>query len=257
MAALSRDDLAEAFRRCGIGAGDVLMLHADALVLAQLPAMPAAERYDTLFGALKAVLGPRGTLVMPTFTYSFTKGEPFSVASTPSTVGALTEHFRTLPGTRRSRDPIFSVAARGALAADFAAAPADDCFGPDSAFGLLERHNGWLACLGCALDRITFTHYVEQRAGVDYRSFKTFSGMMVEDGRERPAETRYFVRDLGRQTAIDLTRLKARLHEAGALASVPVGRVGLTALRCRAFAEAAAALIAEQPNALIAEGRRT
>lgn len=254
-APLTPADLVAAFRQCGLKAGDLLMLHADALVLAQLPPMSTAQRYDTLFAALDEVLGPSGTLVVPTFTYSFTKGEAFDVAASPSTVGALTEHFRTLPGVRRSRDPIFSVAVRGALADAFAAAPVGDCFGPDSVFGLLDRHQGWIACLGCSLDRVTHTHYVEQSVAVDYRYFKDFSGRLIDaDQTAQDATVRYFVRDVDRQTDIDLSRLRARLSDRGLLTSAPVGRVALIAVPCRAFAAEAQALIAEHPSALIAEG---
>jgi len=252
---ISRADIVEAFKRCGVGRGDVLMLHADAIALAQLPPMTADERFDVLFDALDDVLGPQGTLVMPTFSYSFTKDEPFEAASTPSNVGLLTEAFRTRPGVRRSQNPIFSVAARGRLADRFADAATDDCFGPNTAFALLAAQDAWLACLGCSLDRLTFIHYVEQAAGVDYRYFKTFTGVLVENHVETPASIRYFVRDLDRGAIIDLSRLKADLIEAAVLATSGVGRVGLSAVRCSAFEAAARALLARDPVGLIQEGR--
>ncbi len=247
-------DIAEAFKLCGVRRGATLMLHADAIVLAQLPLMTAEQRFDVLFDALDDVLGPDGTLIMPTFTYSFTKGEPFEPATTPSAVGLLTEAFRTRPGVRRSGDPIFSVAVRGRLADRFAQAATDDCFGPSSAFAILAEQDAWLACLGCSLDRLTFTHYVEQTVGVDYRDFKTFTGVLVEGGFETPASVRYFVRDLDRDTAIDLSRLKAALIEGGTLATEAVGRVGLSAVRCSAFEAAAKALLTKNPSGLIREG---
>ncbi len=247
-------DIVEAFKLCGVRRGDVLMLHADAIVLAQLPPMTADARFDVLFNALNDVLGSEGTLVLPTFTYSFTKGEPFDPATTSSAVGLLTEAFRNRPDVRRSRDPIFSVAARGRLADRFAETATDDCFGPDSAFALLAQHDAWLACLGCGLDRLTFTHYVEQAVGVDYRYFKTFTGVCVEGGGETPGTVRYFVRDLDRKTAIDLSRLKTDLAQAGRLATAAVGRVGLSAVRCSAFEAAARGLLARNPSGLIQEG---
>ncbi len=246
-------DIVEAFRLCGVRRGDVLMLHADAIVLAQLPPMTVEQRFDVLFDALETVLGPEGTLVLPTFTYSFTKGEPFDAATTPSTVGLLTEAFRNRPGVRRSRDPIFSMAAWGRLADRFAAAGTDDCFGPNSAFALLAEHDAWLVCLGCSF-RLTFTHYVEQAVGVDYRYFKTFKGVRIDEGAAAAASVRYFVRDLDRKTLIDLSRLKADLAESGALASAAVGRVGLSAVRCGAFEAAARALLSKDPCGLIEEG---
>jgi aminoglycoside 3-N-acetyltransferase len=118
----------------------------------------------------------------------------------------------------------------------------------------LAQHDAWLACLGCGLDRLTFTHYVEQAVGVDYRYFKTFTGVCVEGGGETPGTVRYFVRDLDRKTAIDLSRLKTDLAQAGRLATAAVGRVGLSAVRCSAFEAAARGLLARNPSGLIQEG---
>jgi aminoglycoside 3-N-acetyltransferase len=250
---ISGADIVEAFKLCGVRRGDVLMLHSDAIVLAQLPPMTVEQRFDVLFDALDEVLGPNGTLVLPTFTYSFTKGEPFDPATTPSTVGLLTEAFRTRPGVRRSRDPIFSMAARGRLADRFAEAATDDCFGPGSAFALLAQHDAWLAALGCSF-RPTFVHYVEQLAGVDYRYFKTFSGVLHYAGAETPASVRYFVRDVTRKTVVELSRLKADLINAGRFATAAVGRVGLNTVRCGAFEAAARTLLAQHPCGLIEEG---
>ena len=167
MTYLDKEDIVTAFRECGIRPGSVLMLHSDAIFLSQTRPMPKEDKYALFFKALDEVLGPEGTLVIPTFTYSATKGEPFVVEETPSTVGDLTEYFRKQPGVHRSRDPIFSVAIHGAKAKEFAHVEVGDAFGPKSVFGLLDHYNAGIACLACSLDRITFTHYVEQIFGVD------------------------------------------------------------------------------------------
>lgn len=250
---IHQTDIADAFRHCGIGRGDVLMLHSDAMVLAQLPPMCAEERYNTFFSALDGVLGPEGTLVLPTFTYSFAKSQAFSVEETPSSVGALTEHFRRMPGVLRSRDPIFSMAARGRLAEVFASVPIEDCFGRRSAFGLLHDNDASIACLGCKFE-FTFIHYVEQMTGVNYRYFKTFNGILEDKTGRRTAEVRYYVRDLGRRTECSFIRLRARLEERGLLKVRQLGRASLAALKCRDAFREAQALLEQQPNALIAEG---
>ena len=43
--------------------------------------------------------------------------EPFDPATSPTTLGAIPETFRTWPGTLRSDHPLESVCARGAAAA--------------------------------------------------------------------------------------------------------------------------------------------
>ena len=251
---LGPEHIIAALGACGIGPGDLLMLHSDALVAAQFRSVPEERRLDLVLDAVLAALGPAGTLVIPTFTYSFTKGEVFDHEHSPSTVGQLTERFRQRPDVLRSPHPLFSIAAQGPLAPAFAASAAGDCFGPGTAFDLLHRHGGKIACLGCGFDRITFVHYVEQRAHVDYRYPKRFDGVIRQDGVEIEASVSYLVRDLARDTPCDLTRLKHRLQASGRLRSGAVGRVGLLAVTTHDFLEAADALLAEDPAALIHEG---
>ncbi len=251
---LGPEHVVAALGACGIGAGDLLMLHSDALVAAQFRSVPEDRRLDLVLDAVLAALGPAGTLVVPTFTYSFTKGEVFDLDYSPSTVGRLTEQVRRRPGVLRSRHPLFSVAAVGPLAHAFATSATGDCFGPGTAFDLLYRHGGKIACLGCGFDRITFVHYVEQCARVDYRYNKRFDGLIRRDGVEVAGSVNYLVRDLARDTPCDLGRLKRRLQESGRLRSAAVGRVGLLAVTAQDFLETANALLAEDPAALIHEG---
>lgn len=255
--ALEPGAIGAACRAAGIGPGDLVMLHADAMVAAQLPPMPAEARLDRVLDEILGVLGPSGTLVMPSFTYSFTRGETYDPRTSPSCgMGLLAERFRRRPGVRRSRQPLFSVCAMGALAEAFAAVPVEDCFGPGSAFDLLLQHDGWIACLACAFDRVTFVHHVEQRCAVGYRYFKAFPGTIRDEAGAVAVTCRYLVRDLERATQTDLGRLRARLAAQRSLCEVPVGRMPLLAVRARDFLATASRLLAEDPTALIREGAR-
>lgn len=256
MSYLCSDDIIKAFHGCGVRNGDTVMLHSDSIFLAQLPLMPPHERCNIFFSACEEVLGSDGTLVLPTFTYSFTRGEVYSPLTTPSSVGVLSEHFRSLPNVGRSRDPLFSVAARGRYADSFSQADPSDCFGSKSAFGLLELYNAWIVCIGCNLDRITFTHYVEQKFNVDYRYFKSFSGIICDSEYEAPADVRYFVRDLNRDSAIDLSLLSNYLMGKNLLMSAPVGRFRMYAIRVCDFLEGAKSLLQKNPVCLIKEGNK-
>jgi len=252
---ISKHDIVSAFRNCGIQSGDTLMLHSDAIVLAQTRPMDQEDRYMLFFEAMDDVLGSDGTLVIPTFTYSATKGERFYVEQTPSTVGALTEYFRKLPGVRRSSDPIFSVAVRGSGALELASVEVGDTFGPNSLFDLLHNRNAYIACLGCSFDRVTFTHYVEQSVGVSYRYFKAFPYTISRNGSDQSGVIRYYVRYLDRQTGTDLSRLKIAAAEPGFLHKASVGRFALITIACQDFYREAEILLRNDESALITEGR--
>ncbi len=248
------ESLEQTLKALGIARGSALMIHSDAMAVAQFPGQGNAAGMSAFWGGLQDWLGPQGTLLVPVFSYSFTRQECFDCASTPSQVGLMTELFRTLPGVARTRDPIFSVAVWGAGSDALAAAPCHDCFGPDSPFAWLAGHDGWIAGFACHPDRITFTHYVEQCFGVGYRFMKRFEGEVIEEGAARPWHCDYFVRRLDLASEIDLTRLVAALRAEGRWREALLGRVPVWAVRCADFAAVASRLVATHPHALIREG---
>jgi aminoglycoside 3-N-acetyltransferase len=85
--------------------------------------LPTGQTALWLLALLREVVGPEGTLCMPTHPwhrdnpgFMFDKSElvlPYSVRKTPSSVGVLTELFRRSVGTLRSRHPLSSLAANG------------------------------------------------------------------------------------------------------------------------------------------------
>ncbi|MFB9887595.1 AAC(3) family N-acetyltransferase [Balneatrix alpica] len=236
-----------------VQAGEVLMVHGDAMLVAQFGL--GAEGIEALFRQLEQRLGPTGTLILPSFSYSLTQGEVFDVRHTPSQVGMLSEAFRQRPGVLRTLEPIFSVAVSGAAATSLSVQENHDCFGEESLFAWLHHHNARLLGLACAADRITFTHYVEQCLGVDYRYYKTFQGQLCDhQGRLRPWHSRYLVRDTERATQVDLRLLQQRMQQQGLWQRSLCGRLPVWSVRCQDFYQSAAALVAQQPNGLIREG---
>ena len=249
-------DIAAALCQVDVSPSDWVMLHGDAGVAAQLRSIEPAKRLSHfLKGLIDCMAG--GTLLVPAFSYSFTKGESFDVHNTPSGVGQFSEAFRLLPGVKRTRHPIFSVATIGVGADAVMSARLDDCFGPDSVFGLLNQRNAKIVCLGCDFNRVTFVHYVEQAYGVSYRYPKSFSGMVIENGKQTPLTTRYLVRDLALQTSCDLRWLKAEAIRRGALKVSQVGRFPIIAISARGFFSLAIELLRLNEHALIKQGAST
>ena len=110
--------LARDLRRLGLVEGDLVCVHSALSGVGYL-----VRGADTVIEALFAVVGERGTVMMPTFTggdstYRYVRSgpPPFDPAVAPVTTGTLPDRFRTWPGVRRSMHPTHSVAARGPLA---------------------------------------------------------------------------------------------------------------------------------------------
>jgi aminoglycoside 3-N-acetyltransferase len=253
---ISPGDVTDALLSVGVMKGSTLLVHPDAIVAAQFPPMPAEQRIDLLIEAIEAAIGASGTLVIPTFSYSFTKGEKFDILYSPSAVGMVSERFRTLSGVCRSADPIFSFACRGSLAGELCAIPVKECFGPQSVFAALHRLDAQIVDLGCSMSRGgTFVHYVETAHGVDYRHSKVFSGTVVLPNRlTYECSVVYNVRDLTRNSDGDLRRLQERLAHEEKLRTVDVGRSRIMAVAANDLFDTAWKMLDEDPVSLIAEG---
>lgn len=249
----------DALHSIGIKPGSVVLVHADAIVAAQFPAVPSPskeQRLDLLIEAIEVAIGRNGTLVMPAFSYSFTKGEAFDLRNAPSAVGMLSERFRTRPGVLRTADPIFSFACRGPRARELCALPVKECFGAGSVFAALHWLNAHIVELGCSLTRGgTFVHYVETAHGVDYRYHKVFSGTVISPaGQSSECSVEYNVRDLTRKSEADLRRLQERLADEGKLRTAHVGRSRIMAVTASDLFDTAWKMLEEDPVSLIAEG---
>lgn len=248
----SQSDVARALAQVGVGRGDRVLVHSDLMSFGRPPVGAPRNLFcEGFLTPLLEAVGPEGTLLMPTFSYSFCKGADFDPNSTPSTVGMLTEYFRSRPGVFRSRDPLFSVAALGSEKAHFTEV-GTDCFGVGSVFETLRRRSGRLLFLGETFD-ITFMHHVETVVRVPYRRNKRFHGRTLEDGRWVPAFADYSVRPLDGSVEYDFAKIEALIARAGVLRRAPLGASQLRSVGAEEAFMAIAAGLAKDPKALLTE----
>src|ERR1700756_1853593 len=130
--------LFRALRESGIAPGDIVFFHPCLEALGQLSGFETPEaQCQAILEAIRDAVGPAGTIVVPTYTFSFCRHEMFDVENTPtsggpwSTSAGFLEYFRRVPGVRRSRDPIHSVCALGPAAEKLVTNVANTCFGKD------------------------------------------------------------------------------------------------------------------------------
>ena len=216
------------------------------------------QKMGTLLDGLQAA-APQGVLALPTFTYSFCRGEDFDVENSPSTVGILTEHFRRRAGVRRTPEPLFSTAIRGRLPAlweERLFTVGDvDCFGPESVFSFLYEVDAQLLFFGVGFEFCTLLYMVEQRLGVPYRYAKLFSGDVVAAGRRSPVTASYYVRELDSGVENDFRPLARELLARGLARETRLER-GPRILCCRArhVHDVAVEKLGEQPDYLLTRG---
>jgi aminoglycoside 3-N-acetyltransferase-4 len=193
-----------------------------------------------LIEALRAALGPNGTLVMPSWTGD--ADAPFDPASTPASadLGIVAETFRRLPGVVRSNHP-FAVAAVGPQAERITSGPLPiPPHAPDSPVGRVHTVNGQVLLLGVGHDANTTLHVAELLADVPYRIPKHIT--VLQDG--RPVRIEYGENDhCCARFALADKWLRAR----GLQSEGPVGHADARLARSRDIVRVAREYLARDP----------
>jgi aminoglycoside 3-N-acetyltransferase len=219
---LSAKDLTNTLKEVGIGLGDKLFIHSDLRSFGKVNPQISKEEYLGAFvEVLINLVGKEGTIIMPTFSYSFCKGEIYNPKETLSTVGSLTEYFRQLPDVMRTIDPIFSVATWGDNKESYMNV-GFNCFGDKSIFKKIHDEDFKILFLGETFD-MTYLHFIEQSFGVPYRYIKKFTGKIKIDNKLKEYTFDYYVRDLEQNSTYDLERIADFLESKGVLKKASLG----------------------------------
>lgn len=154
--------LLDQLQALGVREGAVLLVHTSFKAVAPVEDGPLG-----LIRALRAALGPEGTLVMPTMTDGASVFDP---RSTPTEgMGITAELFWRQPGALRSTHPGASFAAQGPLAAHICQPqPLSPPHGPDSPVGRVHELGGQVLLLGVSHSESTTLHLAEAIAQVPY-----------------------------------------------------------------------------------------
>lgn len=232
------DDLRDALSACGLSSGDTVSLQVSLGRLGR-PAgigLDMDSLAESVVDTVLEVIGPQGTLVVPTYTYSFGRGEVFDVDVTPSAIGDFPEVFRHRAGVVRSADPMLSHAALGPAAEAIVRNISQSCCGEGSVFHRLREHDGKICTLGVSVYYATFLHHIEESADVPFRFAKPFRGRVREAGNERDETWTYFAAPRGvPNCAKNPLPMEKIVRAAGLVEVAPVGRGEAMAISARDY----------------------
>lgn len=231
----------------GISPGDGLLVHS-ALQFLGLP----EGGTGMYLGAIRSLIGPEGTIAVPTFNFAFAKGEDYDPVQTPSVgMGAFSEFVRLHPDSHRTTHPMQSLAVIGRLAREMAVCDTPSAFDDGSAFDLMMEQDFKLLLLGADIQAASIAHYSEQRAEVPYRYWKDFSGRIrsAEDWHERTY--RMYVRDLDLDPQLTGQPVQALLEQRGQWGQLPLNYGHIAACRLRHFVDVMDEILAEDPWSLV------
>jgi len=175
---LKTSELRAGLQRIGVTAGTCLIAHCSFK-----PLKAAGFTPDELIDAMLESIGTDGTLMIPTFTYSYSgiwNVTPFNPNTTPGLDnGIVSEIFRVRKGTLRSGHPAGSVAAFGKHAA-FLTSGRELCspLGHGSSFEDAMLLDAKILMIGVGNNRNSMLHFVEVASGLPYNDipFRQFWG---------------------------------------------------------------------------------
>ncbi|HEV2123992.1 MAG TPA: AAC(3) family N-acetyltransferase [Chloroflexota bacterium] len=172
-------EIARDLRALGLQAGGTVLVHSAMSRIGYVEGGAPA-----VVDAFLEVLGPSGTLAVPTFPFTgsmlaYVRSDPeFDVDGTPSKMGAITEAVRTRAGALRSLEPTHPVAATGPAARFLiedhinADGPCDE-HSPLYRLTEIEGGGGYVLLLGVDFRNCTLLHTAEEVARVPFIDFET------------------------------------------------------------------------------------
>ncbi len=189
----TRAAMADHIAALNVGAGDNIVVHSRLTSFGLLE-----DGSEGACAAIRAVIGTRGTLAVPTFRLHASVSDVYNRLTSPSErCGQLSEFVRQLPESRRSRCPLHSYAAVGPDSSLLDQPTGRFSMGPDSDFDVLH-HNGFKQVfLGAEFaDAATIVvHAMACFGRIPYRTWLDLPRQVVDDeGNTRNIACRYYGR---------------------------------------------------------------
>lgn len=244
--------LYQALEEVGIETGDTLFVHSSLLALGMIRLHAPHDFPAAHHRALVDAVGPSGTLIVPTFTFAFCRGEGFHRQQTPSEeMGTYAEYVRTLPGSLRSPHPIHSVAALGPSAEIICTPDPLSGFGRDGSYGAMWDLDAKIVLLGAPMNTATPVHFAEELVTIPYRYWKDFTGP-YQDGDTRTTRTyQKYVRDLYLDPEVDQGLMEEPLRKGGYMREAILGGGYVRVFSFRDFVQLAISMLQEDPFSLV------
>ncbi|KZL01858.1 MULTISPECIES: AAC(3) family N-acetyltransferase [unclassified Pseudovibrio] len=190
----SKSSLTAALDLLPVEAGDTLFIHSNIGYFGRPDGVSNGDELcELFFDSLMQRLGSNGTLVVPTFTYSFPRKEIYDPDKSDTDMGTFSEWIRKHDDAHRSLDPCYSVAAIGAKAQFFTNKAPENSFDKEAFFGRFLDQDGLIFNLNFDAGS-TFLHFLERENNVPYRFDKTFEGRICNKGVTQNALNTIFVR---------------------------------------------------------------
>jgi len=239
------------FIKLGLRKGDTVLLHGNSMGFSQIN-KPSNDLKTKLFwNLLFDFVGKQGTVLVPTFTYDFTKNGIYDPDSSQSELGQFSEDFRNLEKIKRTHHPIFSFAVKGNKFNDFIFRNNSSCFGDDSIFNIIHKLNVKIICFGCELNSVAFLHYIEEKMKITYRYYKFFRGKIIVNDKPQDLAVKYYVGKLKTKSKFNTVFLQKYMKNNRLLKEIFFGRIKVIITSSKKVYKSSTKLLLENEYSLI------
>lgn len=188
--AYDAEDVKKVLYQIGAHDCETLFIHSD-IMFGTVPHDFNRKEYLSILSDVICSLGIRN-IIVPTFTYSFCNHEDYDVCKSRTSMGALNEFIRKLPGRYRTEDPLLSLSVPENLKNQFSVT-GNHSLGEGSGLDILHHMDGvkFLFFGAKQGECFTYLHYVEKILDVPYRFDMPFDGYVIGYEGERYKKTQY------------------------------------------------------------------
>jgi aminoglycoside 3-N-acetyltransferase len=224
---IEKNEVILGFKKLGLQSGDIVLVHSSFKSFNGEISSP-----QKIIDALLEIVGEKGTVIFPAFNFDFsTHGKDFDIVKTPSQMGILSKFASTHYDSIRTIDPVYSFVVIGYMKNKLEKLITSHSYGSDSMFAKIREYDGKIMCIGVENynEWMTFFHYVEEMQKVPYRSFKEFSGNIIDrNGMGKKTKLVLYVRNLSKGVETELN-LMGNILENEKI--IKIGNIGSSKIR--------------------------
>lgn len=243
------EDILTALRKLGVQEGDDLFLHSNLGFFGRPEGCSSGEELCALFEkALRTSVGESGTVIVPTYSYSYCRGEIYDPYAAGTTCGSLADYMRRKYPENRTLDPNFSVCGVGGRIQEYQKCNIHESFGTGCFWDMLMEHDGKILCMNVHAAS-TMVHFIECRNQVGYRYNKAFNGESLIDGKRKKDYAVHFCCD-DEESRPDVDRITELCRTGGIMKEESLGKGLIGAYSAKEFFSFFSGLLEKNERAL-------
>jgi aminoglycoside 3-N-acetyltransferase len=138
---------------------------------------------NQVLNLLKKHLTSKGTLIVPSFNFSFFKEKIYNKKTTKTNLGFFENNFLKQKNISRSDHPIFSISCWGKNKNKIIHPCGLFSFGKNSPFNNFLKYKVKFLNIGnLFIETCTYVHHLEHLNGVNHRYYKAVTGTIIQNG---------------------------------------------------------------------------